>query len=54
MSASEVAYKCSRCGAPVTVRDGVIVRKCLHVDAAVDAHLTATVSGEALVASDKK
>lgn len=49
-----MAYKCSCCGAPVTVRNGAIVRTCFHVDAAVDAHLTATVSGEALVASDKK
>ena len=41
--------RCAKCGEPVEMKDGKLVRKCGHADAAVTASVSATVYGKSKV-----
>lgn len=49
---SKVKYACSKCGKSATVTGGKVVRTCDHATASVTAEMSATATGESLVAGN--
>lgn len=48
--ADQMKYTCAACGVRAIVLDGKVIRPCLHENAAVHAHLSATATGDCKVA----